>query len=155
MTLYFSVCSSLSSYKACMSVCSFISLLNNNMKHILNSDCGSEFSEIHYFQSRRWGRLSTESPHSVIIVIDSFSLFCSVILILSIRLTDSLSVGRQCVSAGYLSLWVAAPGVNVSCGGEHQSVFSSHSHILDVDPWQSRHLLGPVVVPGSAFREAN
>lgn len=58
-------------------------------------------------------------------------------------------------SAGYLPLWVAAPGVNVSRGGEHQSVFSPHSHILDVDPRQSRDLLGPVVVPGSAFWQTN
>lgn len=69
-------------------------------------------------------------------------------------LTD-LSVGVQGVSAGYLPLGVAAPGVNVSRGGEHQSVFSSDSHILDVDPWQGRDLLGSVVVPGSAFWQAN
>lgn len=34
----------------------------------------------------------------------------------------------------YLALRVAAPGVNVSRGGERQTVFRSHSHVLDVGP---------------------
>lgn len=55
----------------------------------------------------------------------------------------------------YLPLRVAAPGVNVPRGGERQRVLRSHSHVLDVDPRQSRNLLRPVVVPGSAFWQPN
>lgn len=55
----------------------------------------------------------------------------------------------------YLSLRVAPPGVDVSGGGENQRVFGSHRHILDVDAGQCRDLLGPVVVPGSAFWQAD
>lgn len=51
----------------------------------------------------------------------------------------------------YLALRVAPPGVHVSGGGENQRVFGSHRHVLDVDPGQRRDLLGPVVVPRSAF----
>lgn len=79
----------------------------------------------------------------------------SSLLTFRLKLTDNLSVGVRCVSADYLTLGVAAPGVNVSRGGEHQSVFGSDGHILDVDPRQGRDLLGPVVVPGSAFWQAN
>lgn len=62
---------------------------------------------------------------------------------------------QQALYACYLSLRVAAPGVNISCGGEYQSVFSSYSDILDVDPWETWYLLGPVVVPGSTLWQAN
>lgn len=55
----------------------------------------------------------------------------------------------------YLSLRVAPPGVDVAGGGENQRVFGSHRHVLDVDPGQRRDLLGPVVVPGSAFWQAD
>lgn len=51
----------------------------------------------------------------------------------------------------HLPLRVAAPGVDVSRGGERQSVLRPDGHVLDVGPRQSRNLLGPVVVPGPAL----
>jgi len=59
------------------------------------------------------------------------------------------------VRASYLSLRVASPGVDVSRGGEHQGVLGAHGDVLDADPQQSGNLLGPVVVPGAALRQAN
>lgn len=90
------------------------------MKHILNSDCGSEFTETYYFQSWRWGRSWTESPHSVIIVIDSFPsvLFCNINIINqtdwqslsggSVRVSR-LPVPQSCCPRCKRLLWTRAP----------------------------------------------
>lgn len=56
-------------------------------------------------------------------------------------------------SADHLALRVAAPSVNVFSGRQCQSVLCSHCHVCDVDPRQRRHLLGPVMVPGSTLRQ--
>lgn len=63
--------------------------------------------------------------------------------------------GRSGWAVGYLSLRVAAPGVDVSGGGQNQRVLGADRHVLNVDPGQRRNLLGPVVVPSSAFWESD
>lgn len=60
-------------------------------------------------------------------------------------------LGRGAVTRHYLPLGVAAPGVNISRGGERQSVLSSDGDVLDVYPGQRRNLLRSIVVPGSTF----
>lgn len=55
----------------------------------------------------------------------------------------------------YLAFRVAAPGVDVPCGGQGQRVLGAHGDVLDEDPGQQWHLLRPVVVAGAALGQPN
>jgi len=56
---------------------------------------------------------------------------------------------------GYLPLAVAAPGVDVSGGGQGERVFTAHGDVLYEQPLQRRHQLGAGLVPQHRVRQAD
>lgn len=57
--------------------------------------------------------------------------------------------------AGYLSLTVAAPGIDVSRGGQSEHMFTAHSNVFYAQPLQRWHHLGAGFILQHGVRQAD